>query len=985
MDKNKKNFVVKFFTPENKRSLAISWLIYIGLTLVLCHIVSAHSANYYVSDQDNIVAGYYLLPILFLAGLYGYIIAFVSFSMAFVCSLVFNMRDTYTMVIYMVIIVCFAIIGRYEWYISLMKTIILCTITFISVTVMGYICVHSVVTMNYNVQHLLAGTYYSYKEIIAIYGAGLFLHFFYKFAPDNVKKVFPIGIVYTEAVKNDENIKKKLRMTKVSIKLTGTIFSIEIVLIIFVAVFMMVLFPDMKKIFTHRDDIQNEVTGEILNLKSIDELDFVVDGAMISFDLKMICLMFCVGAPLAAFSSFYTKYFIAAPLGEMADFLEEYAYTSDEDKILYGHKIDDIAITSKDEIETVYNALHATVYEMEAYIGRMEAEQKLKSELEIAKRSNEAKSSFLSNMSHEIRTPINAIIGMNEMILRESKEPEVLVYANNAKSASNSLLSLINDILDFSKIEAGKMEIILAQYQIGSTINDLINMVSARAEEKGLQFNINVDEHLPCLLIGDELRIKQCVTNILTNAVKYTEKGSISLAVSYEPINDMSISLKFAVTDTGIGIKAEDLSKLYSPFERIEEIRNRTIEGTGLGMSIVRKLLALMDTKMEVKSEYGKGSTFSFAIKQQVVSWEELGDFKEKYKGYIDSANEYHQRFNAPDAKILVVDDTEMNLTVVKSLLKKTNIQIDTAESGMETLEKVKKNKYDIIFLDHRMPNMDGIETFNAMKALEENQNKNIPVIALTANAVSGAKEEYVAHGFTDYLSKPINGLELEKMLEFYLPKEKILSVSIDRDSEDYEPSFSVKIPEDSFLNQLKDIDLTEAVNNCGGAEVLEKVVVDFYSSIDSKIEAIDGFLKEEDIRNYTVLVHALKSSARLIGATELSEMAAELEEFGNEEQIELIREKTPALLEKYGSYKESLSPCVQENKDLPEISIEELNGAYRDISELVEAYDFDTAESIMKMLEDYSIPEVARDKHEKLKKLMREVDRENIQILLKV
>ncbi|SDZ87791.1 Signal transduction histidine kinase [Pseudobutyrivibrio sp. ACV-2] len=983
MDKNKKNFVVKLFTPDNKMSLIIAWVIYLLLTLIFCHIVSAHSANYYISDNGHVVAGYYLLPILFLAGLYGYIIAFISFSAAFVCSLLFNMGDTYTMVIYMGIIVCFAIIGRYEWYISFWKTIILCSITFVTVTGMSYLCVHAVATMNYEAHNIFASTYHSYKEILAIYGVGLFLHFFYKFAPDNVKKVFPIGIVYTEAVKNDENIKKKLRMTKVSIKLTGTIFSIEIVLIIFVAVFMMVLFPDMKKIFTHRDDIQNEVTGELLNLKRIDELDFVVDGAMISFDLKMICLMFCVGAPLAAFSSFYTKYFIAAPLGEMADFLEEYAYTSDEDKILYGHKIDDIAITSKDEIETVYNALHATVYEMEAYIGRMKAEQKLKSELEIAKRSNEAKSSFLSNMSHEIRTPINAVIGMNEMILRESKEPQILVYANNAKSASNSLLSLINDILDFSKIEAGKMEIILAQYQMGSTINDLINMVATRAEEKGLRFDINVDEHIPCLLIGDELRIKQCVTNLLTNAVKYTEKGAISLDVSFEPINDRSIFLKFSVSDTGIGIKEEDLSKLYSPFERIEEIRNRTIEGTGLGMSIVRKLLALMDTKMEVKSEYGKGSTFSFAIKQQVVSWEEIGNFIEKYKDFINSANDYHRRFSAPDARILVVDDTEMNLTVVKSLLKQTNVQIDTAGSGLETLEKVKNNSYDVIFLDHRMPNMDGIETFEAMKVLEGNRNQNIPVIALTANAVSGAKEEYVAHGFSDYLSKPIDGSELEKMLEYYLPKEKIISVSVEKDSEEYVPDFNMEIPTDSFLNELKDVDLKEAVKNCGGVDVLEKVVVDFYSSIDGKVEAIEGFLKEQDIRNYTVLVHALKSSARLVGAMELSDMAAELEQLGNEEKLEFIREKNPGLIARYLSYKDSLSACVKENEVLPEISVDVLKDAYRDIKELVEAYDFDTAESIMNMLKEYSIPAEVKENHEKLEKLMREVDRDGVLNLL--
>ena len=590
-------------------------------------------------------------------------------------------------------------------------------------------------------------------------------------------------------------------------------------------------------------------------------------------------------------------------------------------------------------------------------------------------------------MSHEIRTPINAVLGMNEMIIRETNDPQIEEYAQNVKSAGNSLLGIVNDILDFSKIEAGKMDIIPVPYHLGSMINDLLNMIATKAQDKGLKLEINVDETIPSSLFGDEIRIKQCVTNILTNAVKYTEEGSVTMNVSYRKEDEDSIFLRFQVVDTGIGIKEEDLNKLFSPFERIEEIRNRSIEGTGLGMSIVKKLLALMNTKLEVKSVYGEGSDFSFEVRQQVFSWEELGDFKQKYKEYLNSLKKYHEKFRAPEAEILVVDDTVMNLTVVKGLLKNTQIRIDTAESGMETLEKVKQKHYDVIFIDHRMPEMDGLETLAAMKTLEGNKNIGVPCIALTANAGSGAREEYIAAGFDDYLSKPVNGETLEDMLYKLLPKEKMQTVGSTDDAMTEPsdlPGKEEKSHED-FLDALEGIDLKEALNNCGNREVLTTVVKEFLISLDKKAGDIENFAENKDYRNYTVAVHALKSSARLVGAMELSKEAAYLEKCGNDENEAEIAEKTPQLLYLYRSYKDKFKAAAEneDDSDLPEISEDELLSAFSDIKELVEAYDYDTADGIMDMLKGYKIPDSYKEKYKKVAEFMALVDRDSLLSIL--
>ena len=387
-----------------------------------------------------------------------------------------------------------------------------------------------------------------------------------------------------------------------------------------------------------------------------------------------------------------------------------------------------------------------------------------------ADNANRAKSFFLANMSHEIRTPINAILGMDEMILRESADEQIRSYAGDIRDAGKTLLSLINDILDFSKIEEGRMEIHPTQYDLTTVINDLVSMIRSRAEVKGLRFIVHVDESTPQILYGDEIRIRQCALNLLTNAVKYTEKGSVTLDIGYTRWGEDKILLKFRVSDTGIGMRKEHLDKLFTPFFRAEEKRNRAIEGTGLGMNITRQLLRLMGSDLDVDSVYGEGSTFAFAVEQPVVKWDSIGKFTGHYE--VDAAQRtYRARLHAPEADILVIDDTPLNLSVVKGLLKKTEVRIDTAESGPEAIEMAARKHYDVIFVDHMMPGMDGIETLGELKKLPDAQ--NTVYVALTANALSGSRERYLAVGFTDYLSKPVDGEKLEEMLLTYLPPEK--------------------------------------------------------------------------------------------------------------------------------------------------------------------------------------------------------------------
>lgn len=402
----------------------------------------------------------------------------------------------------------------------------------------------------------------------------------------------------------------------------------------------------------------------------------------------------------------------------------------------------------------------------------------LREAIDEAARANRAKSDFLANMSHEIRTPINAIMGMNEMILREGTEPVVREYAQNIESASKALLSLVNDILDFSKVEAGKIDILPGNYRLGNLLSEVSTMINVKAEQKKLSFIINVGEDLPNELEGDAVRIRQVLINLLNNAVKYTNDGGITMTITGEKLAEASdiTVFRFAVADTGIGIKPEDMKNLFKNFVRLDLNRNRSVEGTGLGLALTKRLAQAMGGNVEVTSEYGVGSTFTLVLPQKVVGTAKVGNFQAAGKDNARRQEGHKVSFVAPEANVLVVDDRELNLLVVSGLLKETKVNVITANSGPKSLELMKKESFDLVLMDHMMPEMSGIEAMEQAKKIPGYD--KIPFIVLTANAIVGMREMYISKGFVEYLSKPIDGDLLEETLRRYLPPEKIEIVS---------------------------------------------------------------------------------------------------------------------------------------------------------------------------------------------------------------
>ena len=568
--------------------------------------------------------------------------------------------------------------------------------------------------------------------------------------------------------------------------------------------------------------------------------------------------------------------------------------------------------------------------------------------LEEARRASEAKTDFLANTSHEIRTPINAVLGMNEMIMRESTKADKLSgaspmayheafkkirnYSGNVNSAGSNLLAIINDILDFTKIEEGKMDIVEVEYQLSSVINDVSNMIYFKAKEKNLIYVADVDENIPDRLFGDVVRVRQVITNILNNAVKYTDEGSVTLkvnAIKEEKHSDGKpvVKLVFAVTDTGIGISKENIGKLFGKFERVDLEKNSTKEGAGLGLAITKMLLEMMDGSVEVESTYGVGSTFTVVIPQKVLSDEPIGNYKEKFEKSIEERKAYHESFRAPEARILIVDDTKMNLIVATEFLKDTLVCIDTAGGGKEAVALALKNRYDVILMDQRMPEMDGEETFRVIRSHKEGPNIDTPVICLTADAVVGARERYLSKGFNDYLTKPIDSTYLEMMLKKYIPAEKI-EIMTEDEAKDSKPEMDKA--EESVESPFKileegGVNTSKGLANCGGDdEFYRMILLEYLIGAEEKKEDLRKFLDAGDYKNYGILIHSLKSSSAMIGAEAPYELALKLESAAKNDERDFVLSNHDLFLKEYDAVLDLLRKVVAEDDEIEEFEIDE-------------------------------------------------------------
>ena len=571
---------------------------------------------------------------------------------------------------------------------------------------------------------------------------------------------------------------------------------------------------------------------------------------------------------------------------------------------------------------------------------------------DVANRASAAKSNFLSSMSHEIRTPMNAIKGFSELILSDKNISEkTKKYASDIRQASNNLISIVNEILDFSKIESGKFEIIEDKYSMSSLLYDVTALIGMRLIDTPIEFIVNIDPNLPEEMYGDATRIRQIFVNILGNSVKYTERGEIELKVSWDApmmgAEDKG-NLFVTVRDTGIGIRKEDIDKLFDSFTQVDTKRNKGITGTGLGLAVCKNLLMLMDGQINVSSEYGKGSVFSFYLPQTALSAEKCSFI------YGQSGKEHDDgleiSFIAPNAHALVVDDNKVNLEVARGLIEKYGIKVNTATSGREAIDFIKENSgLDIIFMDHMMPMMDGIETTKIIRELPEEWTKKIPIVALTANAIKGVENLFFNVGMNAFLSKPIEIKKLESILEEFLPKDK---------QEEVPPDYGLEKEENSEEKDkkillkaiLRGIDFESGIGNCQGDVKSYLGLLDAFVG-QNQFGTSDAQLEERDIKNYRITVHALKSSARYIGAMELSDMAKHLEDLAKDEKVDEILVDHPKLKKLYEpvfeSAKEALERCIEKKPSHTggaDADTQKLIDALETIAKQLDNFDYDAA-----------------------------------------
>ena len=588
-----------------------------------------------------------------------------------------------------------------------------------------------------------------------------------------------------------------------------------------------------------------------------------------------------------------------------------------------------------------------------------------------AKSAGKAKTDFLANMSHEIRTPMNAICGMSDLLLQTKLTDEQLDYVSTIKLSSDNLLSIINDILDFSKIEAGKMELVPQSYNLLSPLYSLQNTIDVRIGERPLDFKISIKRDMPTQLYGDEVRVQQVILNLLTNAVKYSNQGHIELIVDYEKIADDEIMLKITVKDQGIGIKKEDMPKLFEAFSQVDMERNHRIEGTGIGLTITERLVRSMGGSITLESEYGVGTTFYVSMRQKVedfnsvIDTESTDDFvvishSNILKGFV-SGKKKIAKFIAPDAKVLVVDDNEANLKVAKGLMGQYKLSVRTCTSGKAALDILETDKsFDILFIDHMMPEMDGVELTKILRSSNDDYLKYVPIIALTANAIKGVSEMFLANGFTEYLSKPIDTERLGEVLNKWIPENK-KEEAMEEEESVADNNEAVDDDEDNLRNMLRrieNVDYDKAMALCGKSEDILLSVIEVYVKSYSQIkERIDSTYAKEDLKNYAIEVHGVKSSSRSIGNDVLGEMAYRLEIEAKDGNIAYVKENHSEFVMKYeqfvGKLKEIVDKLKTEEKiEKVKFSKEEMLSMINECISLYDEFETTKAEEVLKKLQ---------------------------------
>ena len=592
---------------------------------------------------------------------------------------------------------------------------------------------------------------------------------------------------------------------------------------------------------------------------------------------------------------FFTMRSILKPIKKLTQAADEIADGNLDiniDEIINDKKEDD-----KNEVHILHSSLKKMIAELNNVNNLKLEAMKTAHEKEKAESASKAKSEFLAKMSHEIRTPMNAIIGMSELALREDLTAPAREQVSIIKRSSANLLAIINDILDFSKIESGKMEIVPVNYSLSSMLNDVVSIIKVKIAEPKVKFITEIDEKIPNWLCGDEVRIRQVLLNILSNAVKYTPQGSITFSVSGKIIENGNLILTMDVKDTGKGIKSENISKLFGDFAQMDLEANKGIEGTGLGLAITKNLINAMGGEISVSSIYGEGSTFSITLPQKIHSSEPISQLPLNHNNYTCESKTLG--FIAPNAKVLIVDDIDTNIMVVCGLLNFYEIQTDTCLNGADAIEKVKNNAYDFVFMDHMMSEMDGIETTKRIREF----NRDIPIIALTANAVSEMKKMFLENGFNDFLPKPIETQKLNNILEKWIPKVKQKPCEKELKSDE-------KI--DLIING---IDIKLGMGRTGGTKNYLRTLEVFYKDGNKKIEKIMDCLKSGNYHLYTTHTHALKSALANIGAENLSEAANKLEIAGKQKNIDFINSQNEDFLTKLSLLLNNINEILSKNK----------------------------------------------------------------------